>query len=231
MALRYPALVLVFLLLPVQADGHGGGLDGQGGHVDRRTGEYHCHREPCFSLHQQQRDAEEEAREEGRPYSRLYDRDDWPHWVDDNGNCLDARAEELARSSLEPVEFHEHNECLVASGKWKDPYTGELHHVARDLDMDHLVPLRHAHGHGGDRWSRDRRRRFANDPDNLVAVSASQNRSKGYRGPDEWLPPNEDYWCEYGRRWSAVKERYELMVTPPEEQALEKMAATCDETP
>jgi hypothetical protein len=26
---------------------HGGGLDGQGGHNDRKNGEYHCHKSPC----------------------------------------------------------------------------------------------------------------------------------------------------------------------------------------
>lgn len=29
------------------ADAHGGGLDRRGGHFDRCTGEYHCHRVPC----------------------------------------------------------------------------------------------------------------------------------------------------------------------------------------
>ena len=28
---------------------HGGGLDRYGGHTNRRTGVYHCHREPCYS--------------------------------------------------------------------------------------------------------------------------------------------------------------------------------------
>lgn len=37
------------LLLPLAAAAHGGGLDSNGGHTNRKTGEYHCHREPCFS--------------------------------------------------------------------------------------------------------------------------------------------------------------------------------------
>lgn len=46
--MRGAALVLVALLaLPVAALGHPGGLDAKGGHRNRKTGEYHCHRCPC----------------------------------------------------------------------------------------------------------------------------------------------------------------------------------------
>ena len=44
---------LALLLLSLYAAcalGHGGGLNAQGGHFNHATGEYHCHREPCFSL-------------------------------------------------------------------------------------------------------------------------------------------------------------------------------------
>jgi len=42
------ALCLI-LALPSLALAHGGGLDSNGGHFNRKTGLYHCHREPCFS--------------------------------------------------------------------------------------------------------------------------------------------------------------------------------------
>lgn len=42
-------LLSAALLLPCFAFGHGGGLDRNGGHFNRKTGVYHCHREPCFS--------------------------------------------------------------------------------------------------------------------------------------------------------------------------------------
>ena len=35
--------LLFALTLPVQADAHGGGLDRNGCHTNRKTGEYHCH--------------------------------------------------------------------------------------------------------------------------------------------------------------------------------------------
>ena len=38
------ALATAALLLPANAFGHGGGLDSQGGHYDRKRGTYHYHR-------------------------------------------------------------------------------------------------------------------------------------------------------------------------------------------
>jgi len=34
---------LVFIVVPTPAFAHGGGLDAQGGHIDKKTGEYHLH--------------------------------------------------------------------------------------------------------------------------------------------------------------------------------------------
>ncbi|WP_420920273.1 hypothetical protein [Alteromonas macleodii] len=38
------------------------------------------------------------------------------------------------------------------------------------------MPLKFAHGHGGDKWSQDKRETFAIDPQNLLLVKASLNR-------------------------------------------------------
>lgn len=218
---------LALLLLPLSLLAHPGGIDHQGGHVQRSTGEYHCHSSECKQAHARQRQAEQEARDNARSFSTLYDRDLWPHWIDADRDCQDTRAEVLIQHSQIPVTFSDARHCTVLRGRWFDPYTNATFTSARSLDIDHLIPLRHAHGHGGDQWSEARRREFANDPENLLAVSASANRSKGASSPDEWLPDNKDFWCEYGRRWQALKQRYELMITPPEQQALEALAKTC----
>lgn len=63
---------------------------------------------------------------------------------------------------------------------------------ARDLDIDHLVPLKNARDSGGWAWSLDRKKEYANylgEPDHLIAVTSGANRSKGAKGPDEWRPP------------------------------------------
>lgn len=45
---RFAALALptfVMLIAPIPASGHGGGLNAQGCHNDRKNGGYHCHRD------------------------------------------------------------------------------------------------------------------------------------------------------------------------------------------
>ena len=42
-------VLLVALAAPSIALAHGGGLDSSGGHHNRKTGGYHCPREPCLS--------------------------------------------------------------------------------------------------------------------------------------------------------------------------------------
>ncbi|MBT5791666.1 MAG: YHYH domain-containing protein [Gammaproteobacteria bacterium] len=57
-------LRITFLLMSLYAataSAHGGGLDSNGGHNNRKTGEYHCHREPCLSTQQQVQSATKEA--------------------------------------------------------------------------------------------------------------------------------------------------------------------------
>ena len=65
------------------------------------------------------------------------------------------------------------------------------------------------------------------NPAHLVAVTASANRSKGAKGPEDWRPPDETYWCQYGKDWVAVKVEWELAVTPAEFEALGEMLVTC----
>jgi hypothetical protein len=126
--------------------------------------------------------ATNEAIDEGRAFITLYDRSDWPHWLDDDKDCQNTRHEILIQTSTKPLEFKTENECNVLSGEWYDPYSGDTFTISKELDLDHIVPLMFAHGHGADKWSRERKAMFANDLDNLILVKASLNRQKGAKG-------------------------------------------------
>jgi hypothetical protein len=108
--------------------------------------------------------------------------------------------------------------CSVTSGTWLLPYSGETTHNPQDIDVDHIIPLKWAHGHGGDKWLKERKREFANDSDNLLATSSCENRSKGSKGPDAWLPNFNQ--CGYANAWVSLIAKYSLEVQVQERWAL-----------
>lgn len=149
-----------------------------------------------------------------------YSRDAFRHWSDPDGNGCDAREDTLRRDGqqLKPTRG-----CKLTTGVWKDPYGGETFRVPGNLDIDHVVPLANAWRSGAAGWSAARREKLANDPRNLLAVSASLNRQKGDKGPEAWKPPRAGYRAAYAARWIRVKSDYGLSVTPAEKSALQKM--------
>tara|TARA_R110000765_G_scaffold414406_1_gene514906 strand:+ start:229 stop:1002 length:774 start_codon:yes stop_codon:yes gene_type:complete len=172
-------------------------------------------------------EATKEAIEENRSFVDIYERSDWPHWLDTDKDCQNTRHELLIQTSTEPVSFKSEKQCNVLLGQWYDPYSGETYSVSKELDLDHIVPLKFAHGHGGDKWSRQRKALFANDVENLILVQASLNRQKGAKGLDEWLPPNLSYRCEYIRLFNDIINRYELKYIPAERRIVNRMVKAC----
>ena len=158
-----------------------------------------------------------------------YDREDWPHWLDLDGDCMNARHEVLVLESLVATRLSPDG-CDVERGLWRDAFTGDTVRDPRDLDVDHFVPLAEAHRSGGYAWSQERRVAFANDLDDsrsLIAVSASANRSKGDQGPEEWLPPDAAYRCRYVADWVAVKVRWSLSMDERERVTVGNLLQSC----
>jgi hypothetical protein len=159
-----------------------------------------------------------------------YSREAWVHWVDEDGDCQNTRAEVLIVETLQSVTFTSSDNCTVATGEWFDPYTGQTWTLASDVDVDHFVPLHNAHVSGGHAWDAAKKQAYANDmvdPDHLIAVEDNINQSKGASAPDEWKPPRTAYWCTYATDWVEVKKRWDLTVTQTEYDALSEMLVTC----
>ena len=161
-----------------------------------------------------------------------YSRSQWKHWADEDGDCQDARQEALISESLVAVTFQSERKCRVATGRWYGAFTGTYAEVPGDLDIDHLVPLKNAHDSGAWAWIPSKKQEYANylgNPDHLIAVTKGANRSKGAKGPEEWRPPNEGYWCQYATDWTEVKMAWGLTMTQRETEAVIEMLDTCEE--
>lgn len=119
--------------------------------------------------------------------------------------------------------------CKVVSGVLQDRYSATAIQLptATGADVDHVVSLSNAWQTGAIGWDADRRRRFANDPLNLVTTTATLNAQKGDGDAATWLPPAKSVRCAYVARQLAVKQRYGLWVTPPERSAMSAILSGC----
>ena len=161
-----------------------------------------------------------------------YERSDWRHWVDADRDCQNTRAEALIAESLAVVAFASEENCRVTGGEWLGPWSGQVFTDAGDVDIDHHVPLGHAHESGGWDWDKERKRAYANDlrhPASLQVTQSSVNRSKGKQPPDQWRPEDTAGWCRYAADWVSVKAQWELTVSRAEVGALKEMLGTCDD--
>ncbi len=123
--------------------------------------------------------------------------------------------------------------CYAQSGVLHDPYTGATIAFVRGPDtsstvqIDHLVSLADAWYKGARDWDDQRRRDFANDPRNLVAVGGQANFDKAFRDVASWLPPNPAFRCEFVARQIDVKTAYGLWLSAKEKRAMEDVLASC----
>jgi Protein of unknown function (DUF1524) len=154
-------------------------------------------------------------------------------WSDVDRNGCDTRNDILARD-LRSYNFeNERDRCVIVDGVLIDPYSGERIEFVRGrvtslaVQIDHVVSLSNAWQTGAFRWSEEKRKRFANDPLNLLAVKGSLNSQKGDGDAATWLPPRRSYWCSYVSRQIAVKREYRLWVTRPEKSAMNRILERC----
>ena len=153
----------------------------------------------------------------------------FPHWIDADSDKCSTRFEVLIAEADDPVTVGPG--CKLSGGRWFSYYDGVSHDKPGSLDIDHVVALGEAWDSGARTWTTPIRRLYANDLGDyrsLVAVTAGENRSKGDKDPDEWLPDQQQ--CRYVKQWVAVKHRWGLTVDSDEKAALETLAAGCTNT-
>lgn len=164
-------------------------------------------------------------------YKRAEFGETWSDETDAPGgrNGCDTRDDVLSRD-LTVLKQGDRDACVPLSGVLHDPYTGKelpySYRRASQIQTDHVVALGAAWRAGAWAWTPEKRLVYANDLDVLLAVDKQANYDKSSRTPDKWKP-RRGYWCEYARRWTGIKVKYALTVTPPEKAALFEMLGTC----
>lgn len=169
-----------------------------------------------------------------------YNRKDWNHWVSKGNSCWNVREDVLAtEAAVGSIVYLDDNKqttgnkssaCSIKSGKWVDPYTGKTVTDPSALDIDHMIPLSYAAQHGGQAWDAKRKESYANSTKkayHLVAVDAGANRSKGDKGPSQWMPANKAYHCEYAKAWVDTADDWDLTLAQADITTLNGILQKC----
>jgi hypothetical protein len=156
-----------------------------------------------------------------------------PAWSDDvevtdGHNGIDTRTDVITRDR-------------AGAAVLRDPYSGQ---PAPLIQIDHLVPLAAAWDLGASRWPPHLRADFANDPEELLAVSAAANQAKSDEIPGDWAGclrapgpcthatpavwfPRPEIRCALGERYIRICHDYGLPITVADHRSLADMLATC----
>ena len=152
-------------------------------------------------------------------------------WSDVDHNGCDTRNDILNRDLAHKQWRPGTHDCVVVAGTITDPYTGKALTFAKAraaaVQIDHVVALSDAWQKGAQQWDATKRKAFANDPVELLAVDGPTNMRKGDGDTATWLPPNKSFRCAYVARQIAVKAKYDLWVTRAEHDAMARVLQSC----
>lgn len=150
-------------------------------------------------------------------------------WVKNkkSGDCYNTRNKVLVRENIGNIEFKVDNKCSVAKGEWVDPYSGNtMTDAATEIQIDHMVPLREAYVSGAYKWTFKERCLYGNYlgyRNHLVAVSGDENNEKSAKTPDDYMPSNIPYSCEYLKDWLKIKSFWGLSLVPEEMKSIKRL--------
>jgi hypothetical protein len=170
----------------------------------------------------------------GRAPRTGFDRDEFgPAWSDVDHNGCDTRNDILKRDMTDEKFKVGTHDCIILSGVLDDPYGGKTIHFTRGQDtstavqIDHLVALSDAWQKGAQKWDATKRKEFANDPLNLMAVDGPLNNQKSDGDAATWLPPRKSYRCTYVAKQIDVKTKYGVWITTGEKDAMTTVLSSC----
>jgi hypothetical protein len=160
---------------------------------------------------------------------RGYDREGWPHWLDEDGDCQDAGQEVLVVESLGPGSRRPGR----LPGR-VGPVARRLHGraepralLARRRSLSAVgrgAPLGRVRVRSPPPGRVRQRPRGQPHPDRGEHVG---QQSKGDQGLEEWLPPDPSHRCRYVADWVAVKARWRLSMDERERVSVGNLLRSC----
>jgi cell division septation protein DedD len=157
-------------------------------------------------------------------------------WADIDRNGCDQRNDVLRRDMVNLHTKPGTHGCVLLRGTLSlagDSYTTKRVKYKRGngkVEIDHVVSLADAWRAGAYAWDGDQREKFANDLMNLEAIDSKTNQAKDDETAAGWLPDDDDDQCALVVRQVTIKHRYELSITPAEQQAMRQVLTSpvCD---
>ena len=161
-----------------------------------------------------------------------------PAWTDNvdvagGHNGCDTRNDILRRDLTGITTRPGTNGCVILTGVLDDPFTTKRIEFQRGqttssaVQIDHVVALSDAWQKGAQSIGEPRRRAFANDPTNLLAVHGPANQQKSDSDAASWLPKNKAFRCRYVALQTHVKARYDLWMTRAEHETIDRILVGC----
>lgn len=160
--------------------------------------------------------------------NKTYNPDRFKLWEDPDKNKCTTDKEILIRDAQK--EPFVDTACNIFDGEWYSPYDNTVHSDYNTLTVHHTVHLKETWDSGGWKWDTATRRNYANDIDWIHTIRLGSIKSvnqKSDKEPQEWMPENLNYQCEYLYAWVTVKKRWELTIDETEKQALLDLSNDC----
>ena len=137
------------------------------------------------------------------------------------------RADYLTASGWTKARKSILNKYVAPDGTVQCVYGGESVDP-HNIDIDHVIPLKYAHEHGIGDSSSAFKQKLGLDTANMLPVCAHDNRSKGDKGPVEFMP--EQNKCIYAQKWLSISTKYRIHMDVADKKLISATLASCKET-
>ena len=223
-------LVLCQCCLAGDAEAHGGRKDRHGGHNDRSQGNYHFHDGPLagrtFDSREEALKALASLAEGDRSAPRTVPAAPGKmHPILGVPVAPEVRHTVYDRSDYSyPASIEQR--IVIRQGGVFSPYSMRCFGDLGATDIEHIVANSEAHESGMGSRSREERRRYATDLDNLTLAAPRLNRyEKRAKDPANWLPENNRCW--YVGKYLEIKRKYGLSMDQAEADAVLTVYRSC----